>query len=102
MLPGSVCIKYFLSHPPPSSRITRAPISPQKKYRTAKKISKHQYHSLYLQVKGARYKTKRALMEQIHKLKTDAKREKSVEEQATAAKLKASKKKEKKEKKPSA
>ena len=69
-----------------------------KKYRQAKKIDKHQYHTLYLLVKGAQYKTKKALMEKVHKMKVDAKRTKTVEEQATAAKLKASKKKEKKTK----
>lgn len=29
------------------------------------------YHELYLQVKGARYKTKRALMETIHRQKSE-------------------------------
>jgi hypothetical protein len=51
---------------------------------------------LYKQVKGARYKTKKALMEEIHKRKTDSKREKATEEQAKAAKAKASKRKDKK------
>ncbi len=79
--------------PPPSPSLTRA----QKKYRTAGKVDKKMYHTLYLQVKGARFKTKKALMEEIHKKKTDAKRAKATEEQAVAAKAKASKKKEKKE-----
>ena len=37
------------------------------KYRRAKKIDKHLYHELYMQCKGARFKTKRVLMEQVRK-----------------------------------
>lgn len=59
------------------------------------------YHDLYLQVKGARYKTKRALMEVIHRLKADRARTKAVSDAATAAKSKAESKKDGK-KKPSA
>jgi len=56
------------------------------------------YHSLYLQVKGARYKTKRVLMETIHKIKGEASRVKVIADQATVAKMKAGAKKDKKEK----
>ena len=55
------------------------------------------YHNLYLQVKGARYKTKRVLMETIHKIKGEASRVKVISDQAVVAKLKAGSKKEKKE-----
>lgn len=44
---------------------------------------------MYLQVKGARYKTKRALMETIHRLKSERARTKVISDQATAAKAKA-------------
>ncbi len=51
------------------------------------------YHDLYLQVKGARYKTKRVLMEQIHQRKAEASRVKVINDQANMAKTKAESKK---------
>ena len=47
------------------------------------------YHELYLQVKGNRYKTKRTLMETIHKTKAEKNRVKAIEDQANSAKTKA-------------
>lgn len=51
---------------------------------------RRRYHDLYLQVKGARYKTKRTLMETIHKQKAELQRVKVISDQADLAKSKAS------------
>jgi large subunit ribosomal protein L19e len=59
------------------------------KYRAAKKIDKYVYHDLYAQVKGNKYKTKRTLMEAIHKIKAEKNRSKAIDDQAVAAKAKA-------------
>lgn len=50
-----------------------------------------------MQVKGARYKTKRVLMETIHKQKAEQSRLKVISDQATMAKSKAEGKRSKKE-----
>lgn len=60
-----------------------------KKYREQDKIDKHMYHELYMQVKGNRYKTKKVLMETIHKMKYERNREKVLMEQARNAKTRA-------------
>lgn len=50
-----------------------------------------------MQVKGARYKTKRVLMETIHKQKAEQARLKVISDQATLAKSKAETKRTKKD-----
>jgi len=42
-----------------------------RKYRSAKKIDKHQYHKFYLASKGNQYKNKKVLIEAIHISKAD-------------------------------
>ena len=55
-----------------------------RKYREAGKIDKHMYAHFYALAKGNRYKTKRVLIEQIHKKKSEDKKEKQLAEQANA------------------
>merc|ERR1712032_76032 len=55
-----------------------------KKYREAKKISKDIYHHFYLASKGNQFKNKTVLIEAIHKMKAEKKREKELEEQREA------------------
>merc|ERR1712093_122721 len=60
-----------------------------KKYRDAKKIDKHLYHSLYMKCKGNVFKNKRVLVETIHREKTKELQEKAIAEQAEARRNKA-------------
>ena len=55
-----------------------------RKYREAGKIDKHMYAHFYALAKGNRYRTKRVLIEQIHRKKGEDKREKLLADQATA------------------
>merc|ERR1711990_1079736 len=66
-----------------------------KKYREAKKITKDIYHHFYLASKGNQFKSKTVLIEAIHKMKAEKKREKELEEQREARRVKAAEKKEK-------
>merc|ERR1711937_422835 len=66
-----------------------------KKYREAKKITKDIYHHFYLASKGNQFKNKTVLVESIHKMKAEKKREKELEEQREARRVKAADKKEK-------
>ena len=60
-----------------------------RKYRESGKIDKHMYHELYMLSKGNKFKTKRVLVEAIHKMKDDAKREQQMKKIADARRLRA-------------
>jgi len=66
-----------------------------KKYREAKKINKDIYHHFYVTSKGNLFKNKNVLIEAIHKMKQEKIREKELEEQREARKIKATEKKSK-------
>ena len=66
-----------------------------KKYREAKKINRDIYHHFYLASKGNQFKNKTVLIEAIHKMKQEKIREKQLEEQREARKVKAAERKQK-------
>ena len=66
-----------------------------RKYREAKKITKDIYNHFYLASKGNQFKNKSVLIESIHKMKQEKIREKQLEEQKEARRLKNTVRKEK-------
>jgi large subunit ribosomal protein L19e len=59
-----------------------------RKYREEKKIDRRLYRELYVKAKGNVFRNKRNLMEYIHKMKNEKRREKQLAEQLNAKKTK--------------
>ena len=76
----------------PSKQIWIRKIRVQRKllreYRENGQVDKKMYYQLYLATKGNMFKHKRALVEHIHRAKADQERNKVVEEQLEARRLK--------------
>mmetsp|Transcript_24390 Transcript_24390/g.21565 ORF Transcript_24390/g.21565 Transcript_24390/m.21565 type:complete len:185 (-) Transcript_24390:269-823(-) len=59
-----------------------------RKYRTQKKIDKHQYHKFYIGSKGNQFKNKKVLIEAIHKSKSEKIRAEKLAQQQEARRQK--------------
>ncbi|CAD2220087.1 large subunit ribosomal protein L19e [Angomonas deanei] len=59
-----------------------------RKYREEKKINHHIYRQLYVRAKGNEFRNKRNLIEHIHKVKNNKKKERQLAEQLSAKALK--------------